>query len=105
MRLDKESTDRMIRNALGSQQILEDEKKLKIKANRNLMSSDSDEEDDKRKASKETVKLASSKLAKSKAISKSKISSSKGASGRDMHGATVVPIAAHLKYKKLLEKK
>ena len=52
------------------------------------------------------------KLSKSKVISKISTSSSKkkssttgGASRKDMHGATVVPLAAHLKYKKLLEKK
>ena len=73
------------------------------------MSSDSDEDNNqgaKKKASKETVKLgSSSKLSKSKAISKSKTTSTTGASRKEMHGATIVPIAAHLKYKKLLEKK
>lgn len=53
----------------------------------------------------------SAKLPKSKVISKISSGSSKskpigsGASRKDMHGATVVPVAAHLKYKKLLEKK
>lgn len=51
MRIDKEATERIVRNALGSQQLREDELKQKQrsqkassgKANRNLLSSDSDD--------------------------------------------------------------
>ena len=44
MRIDKEATERIVRNALGSQQIREDEKKRNKRLGKNLMS-DSDGED------------------------------------------------------------
>ena len=74
-----------------------------------MMSSSDDEHSEqeenegnmKGKNKKQALKVAK-KLSQSKPISKQKGS---GASRKDMHGATVVPVAAHLKYKKLLEKK
>ena len=60
----------------------------------------SDSESDPETKAKKVVK----KLPSSKVITKIN-SKGAGASRKDMHGATVVPIAAHLKYKKLLEKK
>ena len=79
-------------------------------------SSDPDSEEEegemKKKGSSNTKgdqkKAPPKKLAKStKYISKDlkSGSSKKIASRKDMHGATVVPIAAHLKYKELLSKK
>ena len=110
MSIDKEATERIIKNALGSQ-IKEDEAKnrQKLKSKRNMMSSSDDEnseqeenEGDLKGKNRKSVPKVAKKLPQSKPISKQKGS---GASRKDMHGATVVPIAAHLKYKKLLEKK
>ena len=75
--------------------------------------SDSDGDDNDNEGDNQTkpksLKKGTAKLPKSKVISKISSSKSKpsgsGASRKDMHGATVVPVAAHLKYKKLLEKK
>ena len=110
MRLDKEATERIVRNALGSQ-IKEDEERNRQRRQTTgtkgylSSSSDSDESDGKKQAQvKETKKVA--KFAKSKAISKPEKRGKQGlASRKDMHGATVVPVAAHLKYRQLLEKK
>ena len=69
-----------------------------------MMSSSEDENSDQEASgkNKKPAPKVAKKLSQSKPISKQKGS---GASRKDMHGATVVPIAAHLKYKKLLEKK
>ena len=111
MTIDKEATQRIVKNSLGAQQIKADNDAMR---KRNLMSS-SDSEDSaddggysKSQKDKSKDKSSSSKLAKSKAISKplkTDKNQSNKASRKDMHGATVVPLAAHLKYKKLLEKK
>ena len=117
MRIDKEATERIIKNALGSQ-LKEDQQKLKS-TKKNMMSdsessdSESEEEGEMKKKSSSSAKVDQKKappkkLARStKYISKDlkSVSSKKTASRKDMHGATVVPIAAHLKYKELLSKK
>ena len=65
------------------------------------MSSSSD--DEKPAEAGDTKKVA--KLAKSKGISKPEKKAKPLASRKDMHGATVVPVAAHLQFRKLLDKK
>ena len=85
--IDKAATERIINNTLGAQ-IRADEKKRQ--GAKNMLSSDS--EDDKEK-DKKKVKRHAPKL-----ISKPE-KSSKGASRKEMHGATVVPVAAHIKYR------
>lgn len=67
-------------------------------------SESSEGEDRKPKKGASSKKDKSAKKQTAKVISKQPIKGNL-ASRKDMHGATVVPVAAHLKYKKLLEKK
>ena len=107
MKLDKEATARMIKNALGNEQLQEDERKRHEQNKRNMLSDSEDEDDDAtRKGRKINTEKSSNvkKLGQSKPIQK--FAKKEGtASRKEMHGATIVPQAAHLKYKKLLEKK
>ena len=110
-RIDKEVTARIIKHALGSQieddkirseQIVETERARKKK--NYLSSSDSESSSSESEGNKKKKKV--SKLPKSKTIKKPlPVEKTKKHTGAVMHGATVVPEAAHVKFKKLLEKK
>ena len=67
-------------------------------------SESSEEEHQKPEKGSSSIKDKSVKKQTAKVISKQPKKANL-ASRKDMHGATVVPVAAHLKYKKLLEKK
>ena len=106
MRIDKEATERIVKNALGSQ-VDEDERSRQKKAasskksTKKNMLSDSESDSEEQAKEKKSVK----KLSSSKTISKPSRNGGGLVASQGMHGATVVPIAAHLKYKKLLDKK
>ena len=88
----------MINNATKSQlkqKIDISKQKFNKKFNRNYLSSDSESECETNKKAKKD----SSILDKSKTIKKS------AKEANIMHGATVVPEAAHLKFRRLLDKK
>ena len=102
-RLDKEATERMIKHAIGSQ--AEQDRINRAKKHGYIVKtkqsdSESDSESSKSNSSK---KVEVEKVARSKAIKKPDHKAKK--SQVSMHGATVVPEAAFLRNKKLLEKK